>query len=328
MTKQAESIHAPHKRGLVYSLSLFFMLAVLLSLGALWLMQSDRNMTTWQATSDAEVLSMRMNELKWLCTQSIGINVSAGRNATRRWVNVSDSFPFATTTPSSDRVFIRGLGYLINGTSGPYVRGNWSNLTNVNVSKFNITRMVGSGLVLNSTSSTSYTQDNSDAGSDTATLYRGTANPREYAVSIVCSAPSTATQLFYIDPSAGGTGTYRTIQFASTGGVITTHGVARAEFDQTGDQLFEARYYDGALPPNWITSIHADWLSASSSLKMWSEINATNPDITKANVTCSFNLSMIHTDNGALAQEIHIPIEVEVRYGNATYSGNLSMVRE
>jgi len=328
MFERTKSIHQPHRRGLVYSLSLFFMLAALLSLGALWLMQSERNMTTWQTTSDAEVLSMRMDELKWLCTQSMGINVSAGRNQTRRWINVSDSFPFATTSPSADRVFIRGLGYLVNGTGSPNVRGNWSNLTNVNVSKFDITRTVVGGLVLNSTSATSYTQDNSDANSDAAMLYQGTTNPREYAVSIVCSAPSPATQLAYVDPVAAGTGTYRTIKFASVGAVGGTHSVARAEFDSDVDQLFEARYYDGEATPNWITSIHADWLSATTSLKMWSEFNTTYTDTSKANVTCNFNLSMSHSDNGALAHEIHIPIDVEVRYGNATYSGNLSMVRE
>ena len=314
----------PHRRGLVYSLSLFFMLAVLLSLGALWLMQSDRNLTTLQVPSDAQVLSARLAEMKWLCLQSIGIEVETGRDIGHRWINISDAFPLAAPiAPTTDLAYIRPLTKLINGSAG--VQGNWSNRTNVSVNQFDILRLVAKGLALNTTSGTTYTQDNSAASKDTA-LLAGATNPQAILVSIVCHAPAGAASVIFSNPTAAGSGMNQTIHFAdSTLGSPYSSGPT--EFGPTNTKTFNASYFDsGAF---WMQSIHADWTGGNpGSLKVWSHANASYPSISKANVSCQFNLTMVHADNGANPETVYLPLEVSVAYYGANYSGNLTLARE
>ncbi|MCL6089364.1 MAG: hypothetical protein M1530_04360 [Candidatus Marsarchaeota archaeon] len=303
---------------MVYSVSLFLMLTVLLALAAFWLEAADRRTQTIETASDMEVLNARLAELRWASMQQLGINASMGRNSSAIWLNVSDD-GFPLTNASEGRARIWPLKV--------WLEANWTATTHTTLN-YNASSLNASGLLLQTTSGFSYSQDNSETISDKAVLSLPTYNNTNLSalgLSIACVSPSEADRVDYADTVPPGRGTVRTLHFSTTGSYNASADVSD-NFAPADDQNFSALYYD--LGNNWMQTLHADWRGLTSSFVVWEEFNESYAGVGKNLTRCNWNISARLNDSNWAGEELWLPINATISYGTANYSGWLVLARE
>ena len=303
------------KKGIVYSLSIFLLVAVLLSLMAFWVEQTDKRRQTIDAPAAEDVLAVRLDELGRLSAQALGINATLMRNSTHVRFSVSDAgFPLS---PSA-----RGLVDL--GPLRDWLVNNWTAATHANLT-YDYSGMNASGrLVQTTVSALSYSHDNSNAAYDQATLVSapGIGTPKVLGVAITCKRPGGANSVAYTDWTSTGTILNGTVSFYDSGGLHTSN----ALFDPAGSDSFSARYYDAG--GNWMQSVHVDWVGPDT-LRLRGENNATySPGLGKSNVSCAWTASLLDSYPGTLQETMYMPISVSLRYYNASYGGWLVLARK
>ncbi len=303
------------KKGMVYSLSIFLLVAVLLALMAFWVEQTDKRRNSIDAPAYEDVLAGRLEELSRLSTQALGINATLWRNSTHVRLNVSDAgFPLSAAAS----------GMVDLGPLQSWLTSNWTAATHANLT-YNYSSMNSSGqLVQTSMTRLVYSHDNSNAAYDQASLVApvGSAVPRVIGVNITCRRPGGAASVAFGDLGANGTTVNATIFFYDSGGLH----VSNAMFDTANSSSFSARYYDGTS--RWMQTIHVDWVGPDA-LRVRGENNATYvPALGKNNVSCSWNASILETYSGAAEEKMYMPISVNLTYYNATYGGQLVMARK
>ncbi len=301
---------------MVYSVSLFLMLAVLLALAAFWLEAADRRAQTVETESDMEVLNGRLAELRWASLQQLGINATLGRNSTSLWLNVSDDgFPLANASGERARM----------GEFGAWLESNWSAMTHAALD-YNASEPQENGLLLQTTSGITYAQDNSEPGVDKALLglasYNNT-NLSALTLSLSCVSPQEAARVDYSDTVPPGRGTVRTVHFSTSGSYNNSTDVS-VSFAPADDQNFSARYFDASV--NWMQTLHADWRGLTSRFVVWDEFNSTYPGVSKNWTRCSWKMGAALNDSGG-EEELWMPINATIAYGTANYSGWLVLAR-
>ena len=302
---------------MVYSLSIFLMLTALLTLSALWLSAADRREQTLGPAQDIEVLNARMGELNWLSVQQMGINASLARNATSSVLSISDAgFPLTNNS-------LYGRSAL--DEMGAWLAGNWTGVTNTSLS-YSASGVEGNGIVLRTASELNYMQDNADANVDTVSLYLGGHVPQVLNATITCSAPSGAANISYEETAPGGTGTLRYLHFDSIGSYTDSHEADLSEFGSDQNKNFTARYKDSA--ESWIASLHADWNSSLQVFRIWDEFNGSYAGVDKSKFNCSWVESALYSDDGSAPDQLYIPVDVNLTYGDANYTGNLVLARD
>ena len=323
----------PHRRGLVYSLSLFFMLAVLLSLGALWLMQSDRNQTTLQTPSDAEVLSARLSELKWLSLQALAINVSMTRDTGHRWYNITDAgFPL-NFNPLNNQIDLTKFRNIIGDKGNPPVYGNWSNRTNTTITQFSISSVQTDGILLQTQEGMQYIQRlaSADLEMDYIRLNRGTANFQQIDVSVYCQTPGGADTVTLVPlnalPNNGPNAMNLTIKTGMSGIAGTQQTSAQfVRWDSPGAAMVMSQ---GAFAR---AEIDFKWYGNPGGQTPPYLTITTYPNMTanvhRNDIKCLVNTSMRYADTGGSEDSIWINIPTTIRYGNASYNGPLVLGRE
>jgi hypothetical protein len=249
--------------------------------------------------------------------QQMGINATLGRNSSARWLNVSDDgFPLANSSYGRARM----------GPLKVWLEANWTNVTHASLA-YNATGPQGSGLLLQTTSGLTYSQDNTESISDKAMLglaaYNDT-NLSALSLSISCVSPDGTDRVDYADTIPPGRGTVRTLHFATNGSYNGSADVSDS-FAPADDQNFSALYYD--LGNNWMQTIHADWRGPTSRFVVWEEFNGSYPGVGKNVTRCSWNMGALINDSGLEEEELWTPINATIAYGTANYSGWLVLAR-
>ncbi|VVB56893.1 Uncharacterised protein [uncultured archaeon] len=309
-----------HRRGMIYSLSIFLMLGALVALAGLWLTAADRREQALGAPTDAEVLNFRLSELKWLALQQMGLNATLSRNGTGRLITVGDA-GFPLTNSANGRANTGGLG--------PWLSANWPNVTNASLS-MDSSGPAADGVLLRTASGMAYSQDNSNGAYDITYLTLGGQTPQSINLSIRCTAPAGAANLTFSENSPGLGTTVRVLRFSSSGAynaTNTTHDADSTPFGAAYNKTFYASYLDSGR--NWMQSIHADWINSGGGyVQVWSEINSSYPGMSKGLVNCSWSERVMVSDSGAGEDRLWIPIPIAIAYGDANYSGNLTLARD
>ena len=303
------------KKGMVYSLSVFLLVAVLLSLMAFWVEQTDKRRQTIDAPASEDVLAARRGELGSLSMQALGINATLMRNSTHVQFNIDDAgFPLSPSAPG-----LVDLGPLQN-----WLVSNWTAATHANLT-YNYSGMNSSGrLVQTAVTGLIYSHNNSNAAYDQAALFSpaGIGTPTVLGVAITCRRPGGTLSVAYTDWAAAGTTLDGTVRFYDSGGLHTSNDV----FDPANSNNFAASYYDAG--GNWMQTVHVDWV-APDTLRIRGENNATySPALTKANVSCAWTASIVDSYPGTLEEKMFMPVSVNLTYYNAGYVGQLVLARK
>lgn len=303
------------KKGMVYSLSVFLLVAVLLSLMAFWVEQTDKRRQTIDAPASEDVLAARLGEVGWLSTQALGINATLMRNSTHVQLSIDDAgFPLS---PSAS-------GLVDLGPLQSWMVNNWTTATHANLT-YDYSSMNSSGrLVQTAVAGLIYSHNNSNAAYDQAALFSpaGFGTPKVLSVSIACRRPGGTSSVTYTDWDAAGTTLNGTVSFYDSGGLHTSNDA----FDPTSSNSFSARYYDAGGA--WMQTVHVDWV-APDTLRLQGENNATYaPPLTKNNVSCAWTASLLDSYPGTLEERMYMPISVNLTYYNASYNGQLVVARK
>lgn len=302
------------KKGMVYTLSIFLLVAVLLSLMAFWVEQTDKRRQTIGEPADGDVLAARLDELGWLSMQALGINATLMHNTTHVQFSISDAgFPLSLS--SAGRVDLLPLKNWLNSS--------WTAVTHANLT-YNHSTMNSSGQLLKtSASGLIYAHDNSNSGYDQATLFSpASITPQSLGVDITCRRPGGTSSVVYSDWVSNGTTLNGIVRFYDSGGLHTSN----ALFDPSSNNNFSARYYDASS--RWMQTIHIDWV-APDTLRLRGENNATYvPALNKTNVSCAWTATLSDSYSGAAQETMYMPISVSLRYYNASYGGWLVLARK
>ncbi len=308
------------RKGMVYTLSVFLLVAVLLALMAFWVEQTDRRRTTLDAPIDADVLADRVDDIGRLTMQALGVNASITRNNVFLLLDIADE-----GFPLSSRAGGQGMTDLLPLKN--WLESNWASTTHANIT-YNFSAMNSSGAIMQTTASgLMYSHDNSNAGHDSASLFIpqtswGAGAPNNLTVSLSCTPPHGAIRVDYTDWSGGGTTFGGTIRFYDFG-VWRSH---TAILDPGVSDAFSARYID--ISGNWMQTLHVDW-AAPDTLNIYGENNATySPALTKDNVSCGISPDLKLAYSGGAEENIFIPLNLSLRYYNASYNGFLVLMRK
>ncbi len=303
-------------KGLVYTISIFLIVAVFLELSLFWVGQMDKRLLYTQPQPDGEVLIYKLDELASLSMQAMGLEAQLVRTSSGITFNASDAgFPFVPA--GSGRVQVSKLKTWAESVSG------WQNATNSSL-KMDVSLPSSTGLLLvSSGSKLNYTHDNTESTRDNASL----SLPMAYAPS------SVRVDMFCKRPGAGGAPAYTawvggvgsmtgTINFRDSGGASYSSSVA---FDPGTSNSFRARYTGGS---GFVEDIHIDWLS-NDTLQIWDTASGGSPASDKTGVSCAWNISATTAyPGGAGAETLYVPIHVILNSTNANYSGNLTLARK
>lgn len=304
------------KKGMVYTISIFLLVAVLLSLMAFWVEQTDKRRQTVGGWADEDVLAARLDELGWLSMQALGINATLLRDSTQIQLNVHDAgLPLSLS--SAGQVDLLPLK--------TWLEENWTAVTKTNLT-YNFTGMNSSGQLMKTDSGLIYTHDNSNAEYDKVILFipGASGTPKNVTIDISCAKPGNANLVSYTDWNAdGGTLGGRIRYWDDLGGAHTS----ADDFDPVNSNSFAARFERGE---NWMGTVHVDWSGgADYSLSVWGDYNTTiAPPLGKNDMRCAFNASLILDRSGAAEESLYLPISTSLRYYNASYGGWLVLARK
>ena len=314
MRRRGMAFSLSSRKGMVFSLSIFLLVAVLLSLMAFWVEQTDKRHQTIDAPADVDVLAARLDELGVLSTQALGISATLARNSTHVQLTVSDA-GFPLSPKQAGQVDLLPLQDWLNSS--------WTAVTHASLS-YDYSRMNASGQLLKtSASGLVYSHDNSNDQYDQAMLFSpASITPAALDVAITCKRPGGASSVAYTDWASSGTTMDGTVNFYDSGGLH----ISSAVFDPSSDNSFSAQYYDAG--GNWMQTIHVDWV-APDALRLRGENNATYvPALDKTNVSCSWTTGILDSYPGTLEETMYVPVSVSLRYYNADYVGWLVLARK
>ncbi len=308
------------QKGLVYTMSVFLIVAVFLELALFWVGQMDKRLLYSQPQPDGEVLIYKLDELSSLSMQAMGLDAQMARTSTALTLNISDAgFPFVGA--GAGRIQVSKLEAWSESASG------WQNATNSSL-KMDVSVPNGTGLLLSTSGSKlNYTHDNTESTRDNATLNLSKVAgyvPTAVRVDITCTRPAGGIPgvLDWTDWSNTGGSMNGVINFLdATAGWTRQDNV---QFDPSTPNAFNATYRTNAN--SYAEVIHVDW-GPDYLLQIWAEPNPAR-DYTKADINCTWNISTTMNFPNANAETLYVPIHVILNSTNANYSGNLVLARK
>ena len=303
------------KKGMVYTIAIFLLASAIFELVVYTSQNIDRHASSFLPEPDGKVLARRLNELSSLYLQAAGLNASLYRNSTNLGMRVQDAgFPLADSS--------YGMAYLSAQKS--WIESNWSSFTACPAS-VNATIANTTGLLLSSSAQINYSQNNSAAANDSASIsIPNGASISSIDLSIYCNRPINASSIQYSDWGSTGTWSRANISYSDNGASTHSNNVF---FNPSSDHFFSAAYIDSN--GDWLTSIHADLIRPNYTLLIWSEANSSYaPSLSKKNVSCSWNASVILNYTNSSEQSLFAPEAVNLRCNNASYFGNLILSRK
>jgi hypothetical protein len=299
------------KKGFFFTISVFLIAAVALEFIAFSLEQRGR--LRQGAVTDSETLLYSIDALRTALPQALGANLTVSRNAANVSIFVEDAgFPYVNSTNGS--VASAMLSSIASNTSTAL----GFNLS-ANLSYINSTGRIFSGNAAN------YTQNNSRADADNATLYLPASfNLTRLRVRVLCSMASATSVIS--SPWSQPVGAGILDSFFNSTSPSNTSATSSAIVDLSSNNSFTATYRDGS--GNFLANLTMQifYNGTDRYFSIYAPVNASAA--TKGSIPCSFNIT---ADSGFTStnQEIYevIPIGMNAAYGGASYIGNLSISR-
>ena len=304
-----------NSKGIVYTIAIFLLAAALVELVMFRAEFNGQRARDVLPQADGEILLLRLGQACDLFQQAMGVEGKMARNSTSLMLNISDrGFPYVNNTQ----------GKILLSQLKSWMENGWASQTNASIS-LDVSIPNSTGRLLSTSGKINYSHDNSDSSYDLAKFQLPEAStPTRLDINISCARSQNTSSLDFTDWANVGSGMAANISYYDAMDGLHANYV---RFPATSEHNFNAKQLDP--DGNLVQALHIDWVQPNYTLQIWSEGNSTyEPAHYKRNVSCSWNISIIANYTNASEQELYMPINASLTYGNASHAGYLVIARE
>lgn len=303
------------KRGVIFTISIFILSAVLLDLTSYLAQHESRSQDYFLPPTDGQILNSKISELSHNTQRTLGISADLQReknNLTIRITGPQTPFP------------PQALGRADLGEYKSFYQTQWAQQNNVSC-QLDTDMVNATGTFLQTNDKINYSQINSLSSAN----YAQFSIPYGYNFSniqldIYCTAPRNASYMSFDDWTSSGTTKRAIINYSDNLGNTHTNSVL---FSQSVDETYSASYFD--VEDSFLQKFDFNLINTNL-LNISSQTNNTYWwfTLTKQNISCEWNLSVSLNYTNSTPSYLYMPITASLQYQNASYSGYLPIVRK